>query len=75
MLGKDAMKFKLQLEGDSFDDKYDLLLFLKSHDLLTQMNDALRLIRNRLKHFEISNEEDQFLKQLQEILWVEDIDS
>ena len=67
------MKFALEFIGDTLDDKEDVLLFFKSHDLLSKIVDARYRIRNRVKHGDIGDSEQEFLEEVLEDLWIEDL--
>jgi len=67
------MKFALEFLGDTSDDKEDVLLFFKSHDMLSKIVDVRYRIRNRVKHGDIGHPEQEFLEEILEDLWIEDL--
>ena len=65
------MKYKFEIEGDFFEDKDEMNLFIHARDLYCQIHDADMAIRSRLKHHEnMLDDERNFLEKLRESLCV-----
>lgn len=66
------MKTTITFEGEYYEDRQDLLMFMHAVDYSVAISEALSAIRNRFKNYEVSDEEEKFLEHLQEILYVKD---
>lgn len=65
------MKLTLTIESDD-QDEHDYMTSLMHHrDILNALDNARRVIRNRIKHESISEDEEKFLLNLQDVLYVE----
>jgi len=66
------MKFKLEIEGDYFEDKADLQTFLLCHEYAACIHEVREKIRHRLKYDEdVSEKEEQFLESLRSLTFIE----
>lgn len=62
------MKVTFKAEAEFFEEGELLQTFFHAHDYRSDILDALNHIRNRRKHYDISDEEDDFLQTLWDIL-------
>jgi len=69
------MSVQISFNGDLFEDMDSLKTVIHSFDMLSSIHSSRKRIRQRLKYAEnIAEEEENFLEELLEILYVEGVD-
>lgn len=68
------MVFRIEGDYDEPEDKQTLKSILQISDVMSVVHDAKEKIRGRRKHCEISDEEDNFLEEVADILYSEGIE-
>jgi len=69
------MKMKISYESDVFEETDNLKIISHSFDMYSSLHEARNLVRGRLKYGEmVSSEEEVFLDELMEILYVEGVE-
>lgn len=69
------MKYKIEFEGDYYEEFDELRRIAAFREMDKAINIALSLIRQRLKYQNPTEEEVQTLERLREILYIPEIDS
>lgn len=64
------MKWTLSFEGDYSEDKEEMMSLASHHLYVIANHNAKESIRQRIKNKEISEEEENFLEDLRNTLWV-----
>jgi hypothetical protein len=68
------MKQTITFEGDFYEDREEMKIILHSSDMYSSLWDARNKIRNRTKYENITEQEEKFLEELSEILYIEGLD-
>lgn len=66
------MHIRISAEGDSYEDREDLLVFILGANYRSAVHEAREIIRRRRKYGEgVSDAEDQTLQQILDALYIE----
>ena len=69
------MEIEINVKGDSYEDNDELQIFMRSKEIYSKLSGVRELIRRRRKHCEdVTDKEDDFLEEIQLILFVEGLD-
>ena len=66
------MDIEVKVVGNIYEDRQELYRFMFAQEVYAKMEEARNKIRTRRKHCEgVTDKEDDFLEELQEILYFE----
>jgi len=68
------MKTTISFENEEHENDFEMLLLIKRKDVHRALYDTYHAIRQRVKHCDISEEEEKFLEELMETIWPELLD-
>lgn len=67
------MKIKIELEGDWYEERQEILTFIKANEFNSALIEVRDIVRERCKYGEnISEEEHKFIKRLQDVIYVDE---
>ena len=66
------MKISMTMEGNDLEDTQHFISVLKVNEYLSMIHSVQELIRSRVKHVQISEEELEFLVRIREELFIEE---
>lgn len=68
------MRYELKIVSEEYEEVQEINIALNASKLYCALHDVREAIRQRLKHYEVTEEEESFLEELRELTSIEVLD-